>query len=227
MSQSSQPHPNRMALPLVRWLGQAGRQAEVRVPHPVTRRCHGCIRQYGTSPALAPAGHAMTCARIPANRRCLNLYIVAPRCDGAAAGWTGEARKVACGDSVLDRAVVVSRRSRAGVKAEWGWTRHGRQADMAPFPLPRQVDTLEQALADTSSSIGFTRRTGAARRTHASLGHLLAEFPFALPLQPPPVAVPTSAAAAGPCATALVFGREESGLTEAELRLCRWVWLWL
>ncbi|PNW78901.1 hypothetical protein CHLRE_09g393876v5 [Chlamydomonas reinhardtii] len=127
-------------------------------------------------------------ARAAANFECLNLYIVAPRCDGAAAGWTGEARKVACGDSVLDRAVV--------------------------------VDTLEQALADTSSSIGFTRRTGAARRTHASLGHLLAEFPFALPLQPPPVAVPTSAAAAGPCATALVFGREESGLTEAELRLC-------
>ncbi|KAG2454033.1 hypothetical protein HYH02_001074 [Chlamydomonas schloesseri] len=121
-------------------------------------------------------------ARAAANFECLNLYIVAPRCDGAAAGWRGEARKVACGDAVLDRAVV--------------------------------VDTLEQALADTASSIGFTRRTGAARRTHASLGHLLAEFPFALPLQPPPAVT----GAAG--TTALVFGREESGLTEAELRLC-------
>ncbi|KAG2432469.1 hypothetical protein HXX76_008814 [Chlamydomonas incerta] len=146
-------------------------------------------------------------ARAAANFECLNLYIVAPRCDGAATGWRGEARKVACGDAVLDRAVV--------------------------------VDTLEQALADTSSSIGFTRRTGAARRTHASLGHLLAEFPFALPQQPPaprpaqPPPLPLSAGAAGAGAavagaeaaaaagtTALVFGREESGLTEAELRLC-------
>ncbi len=108
-----------------------------------------------------------------------------------------------------------------------------------PLTTATQVDTLEQALADTTCSIGFTRRTGAARRTHASLGHLLAEFPLALPLQPPRPAeeMPggagtgtragaaqeaAAASATGPTGTtALVFGREESGLTEAELRLCR------
>lgn len=161
------------------------------------------------------------------------------------------------------------------------------------------VDSLEDALADTASSIGFTRRAGATRYTHASITALAAEYPWAIPgllpeassqLLPaaavrlqPPMPSATSGLAAGaslqqhPVAlqpgiaggahgsndasnsfqensresmqgrshsdrhaatggallareaaaghlqrgiTALVFGREESGLTEAELRLC-------
>ncbi|GLC72152.1 hypothetical protein PLESTF_001212600 [Pleodorina starrii] len=99
-------------------------------------------------------------ARACANFECLSLYLVAPRCGGGGGadgggGFDagGEARKVACGDAVLDRVVVTS--------------------------------SLAEALADTVGSIGFTRRAGATRLTHASLGHLLAEFPWALPLQPP------------------------------------------
>lgn len=86
-------------------------------------------------------------------------------------------------------------------------------------------------------SIGFTRRSGSVRDTHASLRHLLAAYPHALPLVPlpPPVASPPHAlndpgggdqgkdpmaTASHGCVTALVFGREESGLSEEELRLC-------
>ncbi|EFJ46240.1 hypothetical protein VOLCADRAFT_118107 [Volvox carteri f. nagariensis] len=93
-------------------------------------------------------------ARACANFECLSLFLVAPRCAVGSGGvGAGEARKVACGDAVLDRLVV--------------------------------TDTLAEALADTAGSIGFTRRAGATRVTHASLGHLLAGFPWALQRQPP------------------------------------------
>ncbi|GLI70532.1 hypothetical protein VaNZ11_015447 [Volvox africanus] len=184
-------------------------------------------------------------ARACANFECLSLFLVAPRCSittGGTGAGASEARKVSCGDAVLDRIVV--------------------------------TDTLAEALADTSGSIGFTRRAGATRVTYASLGHLLAEFPWALPLQALPPSPPANASeslaavpAKGlpvfsaslppplnglgqaapqerdlvslsderegdgpadpscnwerhPFVTALVFGREESGLTETELRLC-------
>ncbi|KAF8068431.1 BETAC-AD [Scenedesmus sp. PABB004] len=78
----------------------------------------------------------------------------------------------------------------------------------------RVVDGLADALADTTGSLGFTRRAGATRFTHASVGELLQKFPSAI------AALDPAAAAAGAGRTALVFGREESGLTEAELRLC-------
>jgi tRNA/rRNA methyltransferase len=74
------------------------------------------------------------------------------------------------------------------------------------------VGSLAEALADTVSSVGFTRRAGAARICHSSLAALRAAFPAALPAAPP--------AGAGGIA-ALVFGREESGLTEAEVAACR------
>ncbi|GIL89509.1 hypothetical protein Vretimale_1925 [Volvox reticuliferus] len=185
-------------------------------------------------------------ARACANFECLSLFLVAPRCSittGGTGAGASEARKVSCGDTVLDRIVV--------------------------------TDTLAEALADTTGSIGFTRRAGATRVTHASLSHLLAEFPWALALHtPPPLRSPLTDASAfsatvaakdlpvfsapspppnrlgqpalrqmdptspsperegdgladascsgerHPFATALVFGREESGLTETELRLC-------
>ena len=86
--------------------------------------------------------------------------------------------------------------------------------------------------------MGFTRRAGATRFTHACLGDLVREFPEAVPqlLLPPPLPMALLAAddapssstagstASGTAAspggtTALVFGREEGGLTEQELRL--------
>lgn len=44
----------------------------------------------------------------------------------------------------------------------------------------RVVNTLSEALADTVSSVGFTRRAGGARVTHACLRELLTEYPEVL-----------------------------------------------
>ncbi len=83
------------------------------------------------------------------------------------------------------------------------------------------VGSLEEALADTTGSVGFTRRAGSTRFTHASIGDMLHLFPDAIPqLLPSPFLRPGSSSEAGASGvTALVFGREESGLTESELRL--------
>ncbi len=171
-------------------------------------------------------------ARACANFECVQLAIVAPRCS---ADPDGEARKVACGDAVLSRM--------------------------------RVYGTLSEALCDASSSIGFTRRAGATRHVHPSLGQLMAEFPWVLAEaavgtvgtvgaaathmgqqqggvgtvdsaggqeqqqqggkegqegQEPEGGAGCGGGGGGQQVTALVFGREESGLTEAELRLCRW-----
>lgn len=45
----------------------------------------------------------------------------------------------------------------------------------------RVADSLAEALADTVGSVGFTRRAGGARVTHASLRQLLAQYPEVLP----------------------------------------------
>ena len=45
----------------------------------------------------------------------------------------------------------------------------------------RVANTLAEALGDTVSSVGFTRRAGGARVTHASLRQLLAQYPEVLP----------------------------------------------
>ena len=45
----------------------------------------------------------------------------------------------------------------------------------------RVVESLAEALADTVGSVGFTRRAGGARVTHASLRQLLMEYPEVLP----------------------------------------------
>ena len=68
-----------------------------------------------------------------------------------------------------------------------------------------------------AASIGFTRRTGNTRLVHNSLSHLLQAFPNTLPK--PATAVGNSSSASERC-VALVFGREESGLTAMELSLC-------
>jgi tRNA C32,U32 (ribose-2'-O)-methylase TrmJ len=147
-------------------------------------------------------------ARACANFEAPRLVIVAPRCDPRA----GEAYKIACGESVLERMTV--------------------------------VDTLADALADCTGSIGFTRRAGSTRLTHISMAALLAEYPNAVPgavpgwqpdsgqeqqqqLDEATISSSSSSSSdafwqgiAAQGATALVFGREESGLTEEELRRC-------
>lgn len=68
-----------------------------------------------------------------------------------------------------------------------------------------------------TASIGFTRRAGNTRLVHPSLTHLLQQFPSILPT---PKQLPVSTPGAAEQGLALVFGREESGLTEKELSLC-------
>ncbi|DBA94245.1 TPA: hypothetical protein ACH3X1_001866 [Trebouxia sp. C0004] len=78
------------------------------------------------------------------------------------------------------------------------------------------VPTLQEALANTSASIGFTRRVGNTRLVHASLSQLLQAFPNTLP----DLATARDSSWASEGRVALVFGREESGLTANELSLC-------
>eukprot|EP00879_Flechtneria_rotunda_P014117 GHRR01014747.1.p1 GENE.GHRR01014747.1~~GHRR01014747.1.p1 ORF type:complete len:367 (+),score=101.63 GHRR01014747.1:1455-2555(+) len=83
------------------------------------------------------------------------------------------------------------------------------------------VNDLQQALNETTSSIGFTRRAGATRLTHGSIAELLQKYPDAIAAldavqHRQQCILPTSLGK-----TALVFGREESGLTEDEVRLCQ------
>ncbi len=81
----------------------------------------------------------------------------------------------------------------------------------------RVTDTLSEALADTVSQIGFTRRGGQTRLVHASIADLISAQPHSIP----GLGLGSSAKAAPQLRTALVFGREENGLHEEELRLCR------
>jgi tRNA C32,U32 (ribose-2'-O)-methylase TrmJ len=88
----------------------------------------------------------------------------------------------------------------------------------APSELLHVAPTLSAALAGARSSVAFTRRGGGGRPAHASPRALLAADPLfaAGALAGGPAAPPGTAE----CAAALVFGREETGLLDAELRLC-------
>jgi tRNA/rRNA methyltransferase len=68
-------------------------------------------------------------------------------------------------------------------------------------------DDLPSALADCTLTVGTTRRHGKYRQEIIS---------------PPEVATLLKAHAAPGCQAAIVFGREDSGLTTDELSLCRW-----
>ncbi len=70
----------------------------------------------------------------------------------------------------------------------------------------RAFSSLEEALADTELSVATTRRHGKYRQEIYSPGEIVAKI---------------AANLAGNRA-ALVFGREDSGLTTDELSLCRW-----
>jgi TrmH family RNA methyltransferase len=128
--------------------------------------------------------------RACANFECPDLWVVAPRTP-LDPRQDGRVPAVACGESV------------------WGRL--------------RVVETLEEALADCSGSVGLTRRGGATRVTHESLEALELAFPGAVlgvDDQEEEAAAAGDGGNSSSPKVALVFGREESGLTEGELRLC-------
>jgi tRNA/rRNA methyltransferase len=70
-----------------------------------------------------------------------------------------------------------------------------------------QYDDLASALADCTLTVGTTRRHGKYRQEI---------------LSPPQVATLLRSRASTDCTAAIVFGREDNGLTTDELSLCRW-----
>lgn len=76
------------------------------------------------------------------------------------------------------------------------------------------LPNLKDALQHSQSSIGFTRRAGKGRTTHLSLRALTTAFPGVAQQ------IYKGYSNNNGGEVALVFGREESGLTDAEVALC-------
>lgn len=75
------------------------------------------------------------------------------------------------------------------------------------------LPTLEDALSNTITSIAFTRRAGRGRVTHASLRSLFSTFTDLMPQC-------SMQRVENDLSVALVFGREENGLTDSEVASC-------
>jgi tRNA C32,U32 (ribose-2'-O)-methylase TrmJ len=81
--------------------------------------------------------------------------------------------------------------------------------------------SLKEALADCKSSIAFTRRTGNLRKTtHSSVTSLLSSSSAESSSTSVSSSTGSSIIHSKAGSTALVFGREESGLTTDEIQLC-------
>ena len=113
------------------------------------------------------------------------------------ANMGGAARSMTCFG--LNKLVLVSPRKQPGITAQ-NWACHGLEVLQAA----RQVSTLEEALSDVNFAFGFTRRYGKKRHKLLSLPDLKGELD----------------AHAQPGKVALVFGNEESGLSNEDLEGC-------
>lgn len=140
----------------------------------------------------------------------VNVVLVAPK----EPGNIGAALRVAANHGVGGLTVVAPRCDPLGSDVH-------RLACESPLLRTMQVlPSLRDALADKVTSVGLTRRAGGVRITHPSLRALAAAFPDmaaqmithrAADAQQPPTMEGQAA---------LVFGREESGLTQEEVALC-------
>lgn len=81
-------------------------------------------------------------------------------------------------------------------------------------------DTIQDSLQDMNAAIAFTRRAGSTRPVSPRIHQLLQDFPALLNLPFKKVTEPDQRASTYKGGTALVFGREESGLTADELAAC-------
>ena len=143
----------------------------------------------------------------------LDLWIVSPRCNPI----SDEALKV-CFDHSLCENSNNRQNFESATRAEpQDYTVHVCQVSCGSSVMGslQVADSLAAALADTVSSIGFTRRAGGARVTHASLRRLLMSYPAVLPL----AAQQQQGIDAG--ATALIFGCENQ-CCEDPRDLSRW-----
>lgn len=102
----------------------------------------------------------------------------------------------------LTRLALVNPREHQTSEAYW-MAREGKSLLDAAELYP----TLDEALADTGLAVGTTRRVGKYRR----------------PAMTPEEFVREAAPLSGENTIALVFGREDSGLSAAELKLCQWL----
>ncbi|KAI8466150.1 MAG: Alpha/beta knot methyltransferase [Monoraphidium minutum] len=174
-------------------------------------------------------------ARACANFEALDLVIVAPRCDPR----EGEAYKIACGPRVLDAARVLDSlpAALADCTGSVGFTRRAgstRLTHVSVATMLRDFPGAIPGMAPPQRGSSSGGGSGGEQQGGAGLSdeQLEAEVERQLWREAAPPgaagAAEEGAAAAGDLwseiasqgTTALVFGREESGLTEDELRLC-------
>lgn len=133
----------------------------------------------------------------------VNVVLVAPK----EPGNIGAALRVAANHGAGGLTVVAPRCDPLGPDVH-------RFACQSPLLDTMQVlPTLRDALADKMTSVGLTRRAGGGRVTHPSLRALATTFPSV-------AAQMMVNSTTGEGQAALVYGREESGLTQDEVALC-------